>query len=206
LDGRFAEWIGADRPGNDTADIWEQVFTQTSRPIDPMPSIEQVMRDLKESVAKKGYASTVTSISDMPRSHAALDLEVLLPADLGMDVSSDTAAQWGDSKLRGALKRLKISDREAFVANGIGKAEGGVLTAIVYSVPGVAARALDAEFTSVMRVPDAEGTDTDVVGDRRLHRSRGVSWVAAWWPRDGMVVSCSAPDPAALADLVARLP
>jgi hypothetical protein len=153
-----------------------------------------MVRRLQVSPAEKGINAEVTRTSDLPRPHNAQELELLLPADLLADSWSVTAEEWGDPKLRRALKQLGVATKAAHVVIATGSAKGGPRAVLIYSVPEVATDRLEAGFASVLRIGGTKDTGVENVGGRLLHRSQGPDWVAAWWVEDGIVVSCSAPD------------
>jgi hypothetical protein len=81
-----------------------------------------------------------------------------------------------------------------------------VLTVEIMSIPGVNVPDIEMKFAFAYRPPRTKYKGKRDLGGRQVHWSSGYGWEFAWWTHDGLVIDCSAPDEAALEDLIARLP
>jgi hypothetical protein len=155
--------------------------------------------------------ATVVSVEDLPRDHAAPDLEQLLPDQVRLHVESTTATRWRDSKLNRVIKDLGRSPSSVQVVCGM---SGGpeVRSVTIYNVPGIAASVLNTAFAPLFRTPKKLVEDRIEVAGRTVNHTEtvslasGVTWISVWWSVDGHVISCSAPDEASLSDLISQLP
>jgi hypothetical protein len=148
------------------------------------------------------------------RSHVAPDLEALIPAGLVESQDRPTsvrATDYGAPPVNRALKAVGVRPRDAAVVNALGGQGQDVHTVTIFGVPGVAADALAAAFEPAIFKPrtvrweqrDIEGRSVwwaETKGDLQ-----GGDFTAAWWTRDGLVVSITG-QPGWLESAVARLP
>jgi hypothetical protein len=207
LDRRYAEWIAAERPAPDSDAVIPEYeptprFERSKKP----PSVDEMIDGVQRSMAEKGTHVAMTRVSDIPSPHEAPELEQLIPAALKMNVSSVSAANWGDPKLRRALKSLGVSSQAAHVVNAMAGQEPDVRVVLVYVVPGVPPDRLDREFYPVVRGARVKSIHDRVVGYRNVHGVHAGPMRIAWWVTDGLVIMVSARDDATVDNLITRLP
>jgi hypothetical protein len=214
LDRRFAEWVAAGQPKPaPQPEIDLKAFTGTIG----LPPRElwdyfrpEARANLEQQLASPPAGTRFFEMRPPPSPHKAPELEALIPAELG-EASSVSLSKWhGMPMVKRALKRLGVSPAAAHMAHLSSPLPGrrGALTILLYSVPGVAADQLDEEFRPAFKKPRdfiVSEDDRNVAG-RTVHWQHVQEWVSAWWCRDGIVVYASAPDDAALEQLVRRLP
>ncbi len=188
IDRLYDDWVAAGRPQTEL-----DSKSPTSRSDErPMPD-EFAMRQMQESMDRIATELAAAGIQPPPRPHATTDLESLIPADLTdppMELTSVTGVAWGSSLLRRSLKRLDVRPADTFVVNGMGGSGEETLVVILFSVPGIEAERLLAEFRTVIFLPRGAWQTRPVAG-------REVAWMTipefstAFWAKDGLVVQVS---------------
>ena len=213
LDRMFAEWVAGGRPEpppqpeGDPIDVdigsVEQVvmvppgFTQEQ--------VDELLGDLRGNVP--GNIQVVTPES-IPKRHAAIELEALIPVDLTtppMEIDSERASRWGSSLLTRALKRVGVAAKDSAVAHGMGGDGEGTVTVSIYGVPGIDADRLTSEFRSVIfRLPGSKWESRKIAG-RDVQWASGDAFTVVFWARDGMVIHVTG-RPEDVVRAVSRLP
>ncbi len=209
LDRMYAEWVaGGRRPPAPKAeqDLIDVDFASTDQVLMVPPGFTQDQID-ELLVGVPGNVKIVTRDS-IPRSHAANDLESLIPIDLStppMEIESERANRWGSSLLTRALKRLGVAPKDAVVVHGMGGDGEGTVTVSIYSVPGIDPERLTSAFRSVIfRIPGSTWESRTIAG-REVQWASGKEFTVAFWARDGMVVHVTG-QPEVLVPAVSRLP
>ena len=140
-------------------------------------------------------------------SHAAPDLEELLPHDISeppMSTDSVQADMGGNDLLKRALRRLGVKPETCVVVNGIGGQGDGMVTVTLYAIQQLSAGELEREFMTVLHPSGGQWEERTVAG-KRVFWAGGRGFQVAFWTLDGMVLHATA-DSRRLERLVARLP
>lgn len=210
LDRMYAMWVDGGRqappPRRDATPI-DGDFAPTSSTVMIPPGFGQEQID--ELLAHlPGDVQVLTSDAIHPRSHVAPELESLIPADLTsptMETESVRAKTWGSSLLTRALRRLRISPKDAVVVHAIGGDGEGTMTATIYSVPGIDAERLTTEFRFVIFHIPGSTWEPRTIGGREVQWASSEEFTVVFWARDGMVIHATG-QPEVLVPAITRLP
>lgn len=214
IDARYQAWVEQGRPARPVAEHEEAPVLPLGRPAvaGTQPVSDEDLRrfegQMRELASQSGWViEEPPGANQMP--HLAPDLEALIPsglADPPMTTSSVTGAQWGDSLLSRALRRLGVEPRHAVVANGIGGTGPGTVTVTLYSVPGIDAARLDAELSAAIHLPPkGRWTERDIAG-RQVNWADGEEFAVGFWALDGLVVHVAGSRGSQLENVIAQLP